>query len=112
MGKSYLSLGPAAANGYHWWIERFRASLALFDMVRLDHFRGFEAIGRFQPERRPLLMDAGSRARGSFLSALQNAFGELPVVAENLGVITPPVENLRQQFGLPGISVLQFAFGN
>jgi 4-alpha-glucanotransferase len=102
-----------AANGYQWWIERFRASLALFDMVRLDHFRGFESYWEV-PGREPTA-ENGRWAKGpgqDFLSAMQNAFGELPIVAENLGVITPPVENLRHQFGLPGMSLLQFAFGN
>ncbi len=102
-----------AANGYKWWIERFRASLNLFDMVRLDHFRGFEAYWEI-PAGEPTAM-RGRWVKGpgeDFLSALQNAFGGLPIVAENLGVITPPVEKLRQQFGLPGMSLLQFAFGN
>ncbi|MBI3646578.1 MAG: 4-alpha-glucanotransferase [Acidobacteriales bacterium] len=102
-----------AANGYKWWIERFRASLSLFDMVRLDHFRGFEAYWEI-PAGEPTAIH-GRWVKGpgeDFLSALQNAFGGLPIVAENLGVITPPVEKLRQQFGLPGMSLLQFAFGN
>jgi 4-alpha-glucanotransferase len=101
-----------AARGYKWWIERFRASLALFDVVRLDHFRGFESYWEV-PAGEPTAIH-GRWVKGpgeGFLSALQNAFGGLPIVAENLGVITPPVENLRQQFGLPGMSLLQFAFG-
>src|SRR5260370_1773633 len=102
-----------AARGYKGWIERFRASLAFFDMVRLDHFRGFESYWEI-PAGEPTAIH-GRWVKGpgeEFLSALQNAFGGLPIVAENLGVITPPVENLRQQFGLPGMSLLQFAFGN
>ena len=102
-----------AADGYKWWIERFRASLSLFDMVRLDHFRGFEAYWEV-PAGATTAVD-GRWVKGpgeDFLSALQDAFGGLPIVAENLGVITPPVEKLRQQFGLPGMSLLQFAFGN
>jgi 4-alpha-glucanotransferase len=100
------------ADGYGWWIERFRAALALFDMVRLDHFRGFEAYWEV-PGGEPTAVN-GRWVKGpgeSFLSALQDEFGELPIVAENLGVITPPVEELRHEFGLPGMSVLQFAFG-
>lgn len=102
-----------AADGYKWWIERFRASLALFDMVRLDHFRGFEAYWEV-PGGEPTAIH-GRWVKGpgeSFLSALQDAFGGLPIVAENLGVITPAVEELRHKFGLPGMSLLQFAFGN
>jgi 4-alpha-glucanotransferase len=101
-----------AATGYKWWIERFRASLQLFDMVRLDHFRGFEAYWEV-PGTETTAID-GRWAKGpgeDFLTALQNVFGGLPIVAENLGVITPPVEELRLKFGLPGMSVLQFAFG-
>jgi 4-alpha-glucanotransferase len=102
-----------ADSGFRWWIDRFRSSLNLFDLVRLDHFRGFEsyweipagaltaAPGRWVPGPGAKLFDA-----------LQAALGELPVVAENLGVVTPPVEALRKQFGFPGMSLLQFAFGN
>jgi 4-alpha-glucanotransferase len=102
-----------AASGYKWWIERFRASLALFDMVRLDHFRGFEAYWEIPASEKTAIDGRWVKGPGEdFLSALQKAFGGLPIVAENLGVITPPVEKLRQQFGLPGMSLLQFAFGN
>lgn len=101
-----------AKNGYQWWIERFRASLALFDMVRLDHFRGFEAYWEVPGDETTAIHGRWVKAPGEeLLTALQNAFGELPIVAENLGVITPPVERLRKQFGLPGMSLLQFAFG-
>lgn len=101
-----------AANGYQWWIERFRASLALFDVVRLDHFRGFESYWEIPGGDKTAINGRWTKGPGeAFLSALQNAFGDLPIVAENLGVITPPVEKLRQQFGLPGMSLLQFAFG-
>ncbi|MGA2005590.1 MAG: 4-alpha-glucanotransferase [Terriglobales bacterium] len=101
-----------AADGYKWWIERFRASLALFDMVRLDHFRGFESYWEVPAGETSAIHGRWTKGPGEdFLSALQNAFGGLPIVAENLGVITPPVEKLRHQFGLPGMSLLQFAFG-
>lgn len=102
-----------AATGYKWWIDRFRASLALFDMVRLDHFRGFEAYWEVPGGETTAMNGKWVKGPGEqFLTALENAFGELPIVAENLGVITPPVEKLRHQFGLPGMSLLQFAFGN
>jgi 4-alpha-glucanotransferase len=101
------------AQGYAWWIERFRASLALVDLVRLDHFRGFEAYWEVPASESTALHGRWVKAPGdAVLSALQNEFGELPIVAENLGVITPSVEALRQKFGLPGMSILQFAFGN
>jgi len=102
-----------AADGYSWWIERLRACLNLFDMVRLDHFRGFEAYWEIAAGETTAANGRWMRGPGQeFFSVLQNAFGKLPIVAENLGVITPAVEKLRQQFGLPGMSLLQFAFGN
>jgi 4-alpha-glucanotransferase len=101
-----------AETGYKWWIDRFRASLALFDLVRLDHFRGFEAYWEVPASEKTAINGLWVKGPGEgLLSALQNALGELPIVAENLGVITSPVEKLRQQFGLPGMSLLQFAFG-
>jgi len=101
-----------AASGYQWWIERFRASLGLFDVVRLDHFRGFEAYWEIPTAETTAIRGRWVKGPGEqFLSTLQTALGELPFVAENLGVITPPVEKLRQQFSLPGMSLLQFAFG-
>jgi 4-alpha-glucanotransferase len=101
-----------AAGGYKWWVERFRASLALFDVVRLDHFRGFESYWEIPASETTAINGHWVKGPGeALLLALQNAFGGLPIVAENLGVITPPVEELRHQFGLPGMSLLQFAFG-
>jgi len=101
-----------AASGYQWWVERFRAALALFDMVRLDHFRGFEAYWEVPGDATTAIDGRWVKGPGeAFLSTLQDAFGGLPIVAENLGVITPKVEKLRHQFGLPGMSLLQFAFG-
>jgi 4-alpha-glucanotransferase len=101
-----------AASGYKWWIERFRASLALFDLARLDHFRGFESYWEVPAGETTAIHGRWTKGPGeNFLLALQNALGELPIVAENLGVITPPVEELRKKFGLPGMSLLQFSFG-
>ena len=102
-----------ASTGYQWWIERFRASLGLFDMVRLDHFRGFEAYWEVPATEKTATNGCWVKGPGEdFFLALQKAFGDLPIVVENLGVITPPVEKLRKQFGFPGMSLLQFAFGN
>jgi 4-alpha-glucanotransferase len=81
-------------------------------MVRLDHFRGFESYWEVPAGETTAIHGRWVKGPGEdFLLALQNAFGGLPIVAENLGVITPPVEKLRHQFGLPGMSLLQFAFG-
>jgi 4-alpha-glucanotransferase len=103
----------SAQSGHRWWIERVRASLKLFDLVRLDHFRGFEAYWEI-PAGAPTAA-GGKWVKGpgvEFFRTLQNELKELPFVAENLGVITPGVEALRHQFGFPGMSLLQFAFGN
>lgn len=101
-----------ALSRYAWWIARFRASLKLFDLVRLDHFRGFEAYWEVPASASTAI--AGKWVKGpgsSFFQILQKELGELPVVAENLGVITPEVEAIRHEFGFPGMSLLQFAFG-
>jgi 4-alpha-glucanotransferase len=103
----------SAKTGHHWWIERVHASLKLFDLMRLDHFRGFEAF--WEVPASALTSDAGRWAKGpgaEFFQTLLSALHDLPFVAENLGVITPEVEGLRKQFGFPGMSLLQFAFGN
>jgi 4-alpha-glucanotransferase len=101
-----------ARSGYAWWIDRFRAGLRLFDLVRLDHFRGFEAYWEV-PAGEPTAVD-GRWVKGpgeEFFLALERALGSLPVVAEDLGVITPEVVALRDRFGLPGMAILQFAWG-
>jgi 4-alpha-glucanotransferase len=100
-------------EGYRWWIERLRRNVALFDSVRLDHFRGFVsywAVPAAAPDAR-----AGRWRRGPGLGlfeAVRASLGaELPLVAEDLGVITPAVEKLRDELKLPGMLVLQFGFG-
>jgi 4-alpha-glucanotransferase len=101
-----------ATTGFRWWIERFRASLALVDLVRLDHFRGFEAYWEMPASELTAINGRWVKAPGEeLLTALVKEFGELPIVAENLGVITPEVEYLRRKFNLPGMAILQFAFG-
>jgi 4-alpha-glucanotransferase len=102
-----------ARSGYRWWIDRFRASLKLFDMVRLDHFRGFEAYWEIRAGAATAIDGKWIKGPGRELfDVLRSELKELPVVAENLGVITPEVERLRHEFGFPGMSLLQFAFGN
>jgi 4-alpha-glucanotransferase len=101
-----------ARTGYAWWIDRFRAVLGLVDRVRLDHFRGFEAHWEV-PGDAPTAVD-GRWVKGpgaDFFDALLRALGTLPIVAEDLGVITPEVEALRDRYGFPGMAILQFAFG-
>jgi 4-alpha-glucanotransferase len=101
-----------ARDGYRWWIERLRANLRLADRVRLDHFRGFVAHWEI-PAREPTAIK-GRWVRGPgdrlFAHLLEALGPELPLVAEDLGVITEDVVALRERFGLPGMRVLQFAF--
>jgi 4-alpha-glucanotransferase len=102
-----------AGSGYRWWIERFRASLELFDLVRLDHFRGFEAYWEVPAGASTAIDGRWVKGPGkAFFDVARRELKELPFVAENLGVITPEVENIRREFGFPGMSLLQFAFGN
>jgi 4-alpha-glucanotransferase len=99
------------ATGYRWWIERFRRTLELVDLVRLDHFRGLVAYWSVPAGRKTARSGRWRRAPGrELLQMVMRELGTLPVVAEDLGVITPPVERLRDDLGLPGMAVLQFAF--
>ncbi len=100
-------------TGYQWWIERVRSMLKMVDIIRLDHFRGFEKYWQI-PAGRPTAEDGrwvdgpGDR----FFRAVRDALGEVPFLAEDLGYITPEVLALRDRWGLPGMRVLQFAFGD
>ncbi len=97
---------------FRWWVERLRTQLARFDLVRIDHFRGLEACWEIPAGARTAMEGRWVPAPGArLLERLRRAFGGLPLVAEDLGVITPEVEALRERFGLPGMRVLQFAFG-
>ncbi len=101
-----------AADGYAWWIARVRATLAQVDRVRLDHFRGFVAYWEVPGDAATAMHGTWQRGPGAALfDALAAALGPLPIVAENLGFITRDVEDLRARYGLPGMAILQFAFG-
>jgi len=99
-------------RGYRFWIERFRRTFDLFDLARVDHFRGFAAywaIPRGAPDARPGRWVRGP-GRAPFDAARAALGSDLPIIAEDLGVITPPVVRLRDELGFPGMVVLQFAF--
>ncbi len=98
-------------NGYRWWIDRFTAVFELFDIVRIDHFRGFEAAWQV-PATAQTAIDGQwvSGPKEKFFDALQSALGPLAVIAEDLGVITPEVITLRDRYNYPGMKILQFAF--
>lgn len=101
------------SRGYVWWIERFRAAFRLYDILRIDHFRGFEAYWEVTAGETTARNGRWIKGPGAeFFSALQNELGELPIIAENLGVITAEVEQIRHEFGFPGMAILQFAFGD
>ena len=100
------------AEHFSWWISRIRAQLHNLDILRVDHFRGFEAFWSIPYGEPTAVNGEWVKAPGHALfSAVRDAFeGNLPIIAEDLGVITPEVEALRDEFGLPGMKVLQFAF--
>jgi 4-alpha-glucanotransferase len=101
-----------AKDGYGWWLDRFRATFEMVDMIRLDHFRGFEAYWEVPASESTAVKGRWVKGPGAALfRAAKAKLGELPFVAENLGVITPEVEAIREEFGFPGMAVLQFAFG-
>ncbi len=100
-------------TGYRWWIDRFRGALKLYDALRIDHFRGFEAFWEIPGNETTAVNGRWIKGPGGELFAvLEREFGELPIIAENLGVITPEVEAIRERFRFPGMAILQFAFGN
>lgn len=101
------------SDGYEWWVQRFKALLGYVDAVRIDHFRGFESYWRIKYGEPTAIKGEWVIAPGEELfKRLYAHFGELPVIAEDLGVITPEVEKLRDAFELPGMKILQFAFGD
>jgi 4-alpha-glucanotransferase len=110
-GNPHYDWQAMQRTGYAWWIARFRATLAQVDLVRLDHFRGFEAYWEVPADAPTAQTGRWVHAPGAdLLTAVQTALGGLPLIAEDLGVITPEVEALRDRFGLPGMRILQFAF--
>ena len=102
-----------AAHGFNWWIERIRRACELYDIVRLDHFRGFEAYWAIPAAEETAIHGEWIKAPGlALFRALEAALGPLPLVAEDLGLITPEVDALRLALGLPGMKVLQFGFNS
>jgi 4-alpha-glucanotransferase len=100
-----------AADGYAWWVARLRSAFAQVDFLRLDHFRGFAAYWEV-PASEPTAMH-GRWVKGpgaALFACLEQELGALPIIAEDLGLITPDVHALRKQFDLPGMTILQFAF--
>ena len=98
---------------FDWWVDRIRRAVDLFDIVRLDHFRGFEAYWAIPAEEETAVNGEWIKAPGlELFRSLEAALGPLPLVAEDLGLITPEVDALRQELGMPGMKVLQFGFSD
>jgi 4-alpha-glucanotransferase len=100
-----------AERGYAWWLARLRMTFTQVDVLRVDHFIGFHRYWEIPARARTAIKGRYKPGPGAaFLSAAREALGDLPIIAEDLGAVTPEVEALRDQFALPGMKVLQFAF--
>jgi len=112
-GNPHYNWSRMQKGGFQWWINRLKTHLELYDLIRIDHFRGFEAYWEIPAGEPTAVNGRWVKAPGhELLAAFYKAFGGagLPLVAENLGIITDEVESMRQYFGIPGMLILQFAF--
>ncbi len=98
-------------DDYDWWVERFRQMFDLYDAIRVDHFRGFDAYWEVGASEKTAINGKWVNGPGAKLfNTIKKQLGELPIIAEDLGVVTPSVEELRDRFQFPGMKILQFAF--
>ena len=110
-GNPHYDWAAMQADGFRWWRQRLAAHFEWFDLVRIDHFRGLAAAWAIPADEPTAIHGQWVEAPGdALLQAIANDLGALPLVAEDLGIITPDVTALRHRFGLPGMAVLQFAF--
>lgn len=110
-GNPHYNWDRMQADGFSWWIERIRQTLTMVDIVRIDHFRGFEASWEIPGNEPTAVNGRWVTAPGMALfEAINRALGKLPIIAEDLGVITPEVDALRTRFNFPGMKILQFGF--
>jgi 4-alpha-glucanotransferase len=110
-GNPHYAWDVMEADGFQWWLTRLHTQLQLFDIVRIDHFRAFDAYWEIPGDTRDARQGKWVNAPGqALLKACTEKYPNLPLVAENLGIITKNVETLRREFKLPGMLVLQFAF--
>ncbi|WP_341733142.1 4-alpha-glucanotransferase [Microcoleus sp. EPA2] len=101
------------ANNFQWWVQRFEAIFDYVDVTRIDHFRGFEAYWAVKRGKKNAIEGEWIQAPGTALfEVINEKFGNLPIIAEDLGLITPEVEALRDRFEFPGMKILQFAFNS
>ncbi|HEX9200944.1 MAG TPA: 4-alpha-glucanotransferase, partial [Acidobacteriaceae bacterium] len=112
-GNPLYKWGELKERGFDWWVARIRRTLALYDTVRLDHFRGFEAYWSIAFDEETAVNGQWVKAPGyELFQRLKDVFGDLPFIAEDLGLITPEVDELRERFGMPGMRILQFGFSD
>ncbi|MDR3746379.1 MAG: 4-alpha-glucanotransferase [Acidobacteriaceae bacterium] len=112
-GNPLYRWGVMMERGFDWWVARIRRALALYDEIRLDHFRGFEAYWSIAADEPTAINGQWVKAPGlELFQRLKEVFGELPFIAEDLGLITPEVDELREHFAMPGMRVLQFGFSD
>lgn len=112
-GNPTYNWGRLKKTNFEWWVQRFRTLRDYVDYIRIDHFRGFEGFWAVPKGQKTAMKGRWVKAPGrEFFETLREELGELPVMAEDLGVITPGVEELRDRFEFPGMRVLHFAFGS
>jgi len=112
-GNPLYAWSRHAENNYAWWHARLRASFEIYDIVRIDHFRGFDAYWRIPYPAQTARIGTWVPGPGlDFFRSVQAAFPDARIIAEDLGVLTPSVVKLREDTGLPGMAILQFAFGS
>ena len=112
-GNPVFDWERVADRDFDWWLARMHFNLRMFDLVRVDHFRGLESFWAVASEAKTAIVGDWLPAKGhNLFGKLKEQLGNLNVIAEDLGVITPEVEKLRDDYNLPGMKVLQFAFGS
>ncbi len=112
-GNPHFNWHNLQKSGFLWWVNRLQTQLELFDILRIDHFRGLEAAWEIPASEETAINGQWVKAPGkALLTAIRDVLGDIPLVAEDLGIITPEVEELREEFNLPGMKILQFAFGD
>jgi 4-alpha-glucanotransferase len=110
-GNPLYDWSAMRAQGYRWWIERLRRTFELYDVARIDHFRGFVSYWAVPEGRKTAKRGRWRRGPGAELfRAAERELGRLPLVAEDLGLITPRVDQLREELGIPGMVVMQFGY--
>jgi len=110
-GNPHYDWSYLHANGFDWWLERMKTQATLFDIVRIDHFRGLESAWEIPATEPTAINGEWVLAEGEgLLSAITAQFSDVSLVAEDLGIITPEVDTLRSKFNLPGMKIMQFAF--